>query len=590
MRNIAIVSALMVLVFASAMAVFVRRHSHFIADDFDHFADAIVKSLPEMLATRIDVHFVPFHQLASYLLFKLAPLNFDLALLVMLTVWLGGVALLFFALKRLIPVGLACLVAVILATSPAWLHILIWWSAAAHRLPYLLLQAAAFLAYLRYRDQQKKADGFICLVIQVLALGFYVKAILFPIIFGAIEICLTVFSRKLSRAGIKLCIGLGVISGFYVIWYVLSSTEVRIGNTLSVIDTLSIAMHFVLRLGAILLFLPVESARSEWMAGLIFGGLACWSIWRSPRSAMPIVALISLLLISFMLNAMGRGAIIAFPFAAMRYYSDEIFVVAIFVTLTLSAHFGAKDEIFSKDKPSRVLVLLFVLVIYPIGSYLSSRTIFNKAYIQHDQTHDFVLTLKDSLQKASEATLPPTIIKANLPTFVYGFMGVRKSMADIFGVAYPKLKWVQPEDANGNTYQIGDDGQLHPFGLSDEPRFDNDMSFPGWYQAEESHRWSRDSNATILFSRRPDHHYVGELKVSGPILGTQRVMVRLNGVFVSSITLTPTENCCEWNVNFPPALLIDGVNTFEFELPDAHKPDSNDSRILAVGIGKLKIN
>ena len=41
--------------------------------------------------------------------------------------------------------------------------------------------------------------------------------------------------------------------------------------------------------------------------------------------------------------------------------------------------------------------------------------------------------------------------------------------------------------------------------------------------------------------------------------------------------------------NFAPKLLHAGLNTFTFHLPDAHKPASEDPRVLAMAFRKLSL-
>ncbi|MEO4048040.1 hypothetical protein AAFN46_13220 [Pseudomonas sp. CAU 1711] len=586
------VTSLMILLFISATVIFVRHNSHFISDDFDHFDDAISKSLGEMLATRIDVHFAPLHQLASYLLFKLSPLNFDVALGVMIAGWIGGVLLLYLVLNRLAPQRMALLVTLIAATSPAWLHILIWWSAAIHRIPYLLLQAMACFYYLRYRENRRKAEALLCLAMQVIALGFYIKAILFPVILIAVEGCLSFFNKKLSREGGGLCICMSLISAVYVAWYLLCSPTIQLNNEMDVPEVLSVAFNFVTRLGAVLLFLPIEQSWAEWVAGIFWVSLACWSIWRRPRSALPIAALLATLIISFTLAVVGRGALAGFPLASMRYYSDELFVVAIFTILIITEHIDSSTKAFSPSrKHYRSLVLLAVLICYPVGSYYASRSIFSKAYEQHRLTHDFMSELDRSLKAASIELSPRVVWPADFPAFVYGFMGARKPMTNIMEAVYPRLRWLhQPEQARGKVSEIRDDGQLEVIVLPDKPDFKDNRSFPDWSAAEKTHRWSSGYRATILFSSRPEHKYKGELIVRGPILGAQQVTIRLNGAEISTVRLDESASCCSWSVGFSPALLRgDGLNAFEFDLPDARKPGNGDQRTLAIGVQTVLI-
>lgn len=581
-----------VLLYICAIAMFVRENSHFIGDDFDHFDHAVYKTPSEMLLTRIDVHFVPFHKLASYFIFKVSPLNFDLALGLMIAGWLGGIALLYPVLKRLTSQRAALLIFLIVATSPAWLHVVIWWSAAVHRIPYLLLQAAACLGYLHYRESRRGIYFLLCLTMQIIALGFYVKAILFPVLFVAIEMCIGFFSKRFSREGIKLCAGMSVISALYVLWYLVSSPDVQIGYELSVVDILSIAYHYILRLGALVLFLPVDHLWAERMSLVVWGSLACWSIKRSPRSALPIIALLIILFISFALTVAGRGAIAVFPLGNMRYYSDEIFVVGIFVALAVTAHarFSARDFLPGRKSYGSWLVCL-VFLCYPVAAYYALRTFDSKEFLHHRTTHDFMVQLKRSLTEAANSSEPPVILKTNFPSYIYGGLGGKKSMADILGATYPKLQWLTGvEHLEYSIYKINDDGRLENAVLPYEPDFKDDSSFIGWSDAETSHRWSDGYQAKILFSLNKNHKYEGELFIRGPVFGVQRVVVRLNGVEVADMRLEAVGDCCSWRVGFPPALLrADRLNIFEFDLPDARSPGSSDQRILAIGIQRIMI-
>jgi hypothetical protein len=583
----------MLLAFFSALTVFIRHSSHFIADDFDHFSEILTRSFSELLRTPIDVHFVPFHQLESFLIFTLAPLNFDVALGLMISGWVASVFLLHRILRRLVSIRAAWLITLLIGASPVWIHTLIWWSSAAHRIPYLVLQAAAILSYLRFRECQRRCDGLLCATMQILALGFYVKAILFPVILAALELCLAFQARKLSRPGLKLLVGMVAISAVYVIWYLFFAPVMRISMGLGAFETLLGAIKLFLRLGGLLLLLPIDHAWSAWVSGIFWTTLVGLLVWRKPSSVVPIVFLAVLLLINYGLTISGRGGLmLGFPIAAMRYYVDELVVIAVFVALIVRSVPSTSISIQNSLRQKLVLSLMLIIVIgYPVSAYFSNRTLFVKAYANHQRTHDFMVNLGRSLKEASTQPMPPMILDADFPSFAYGFMGSRKSIAEIFGHVYPQLQWLQqPEQARGRVHQIGEDGLLRLAVLSDQPDFRDGISFPGWSIAEETHRWSRDYHATILFSLQPNHKYEGELLVRGPVLGAQRVAVRLNGVAITNINLNESANCCNWSIRFSPDLLrADGLNAFEFDLPDARKPGNGDQRILAIGVQAVQV-
>lgn len=583
---LALFSLIALLIFMAVSAVFVWQNSHFIGDDYDHFADVLTKSLLELLLTPIDVHFVPLHQLASYLLFKTSALNFGAAVVAMTLCWLASVALLHLVLRRLVNSSVAWMITVFIGVSPAWLHILIWWSGAAHRIPYLLLQAAALLFYLRFRDGRFKRDAFLAGTVQLMALGFYVKAVLFPVVIVALEICLVLRFRRFSKPAIALCLGMILISAIYLFWYLVFSPTMRSPNELGVYGTFLAALLFLSRLGSLLILLPIESYWSIWVSGGFWGGLAIWSVWRRPQSLFPIMALLGLLLLSFMLAVSGRGAIITFPFAAMRYYSDELITIGVFLALIVSHHVGKE----SFAKPRFLYLSLIGVLIYPIAAHLSDRVVFAKAYDQHLRAHTFMTNLQRSLDEVSQNENPVKILRTNFPSYAYGFLGARKPIADVWAPLYPRLKWVTAAQARGKVLRIDDNGRLVSAVLASSPVFTDELSFPDWFGPEDAHRWSRDYHSTILFSLKPGYLYEGRLVIKGPVLGTQNVTVKLNGTVVGEMSLVAREACCEWAVNFPPKLLIaDGLNTFEFDLPDAHKPSNGDQRVLAIGVSEIDI-
>lgn len=581
----------MLLVFISALTIFIRHSSHFIADDFDHFSEILTKPLFELLLTPIDVHFAPLHQLSSFLIFNLAPLNFDAALIVMLAGWVAIVCIVHCALRRLTTTRAAWVITLLIGVSPVWIHNLIWWSSAAHRIPYLVLQAASIFFYLRFRDQLQRRDGVFCTAMQVVALGFYVKAILFPVILAALEVCLALQARKLSRPGVKLWLAMGTISAIYIIWYLFFAPVMRAPMGLGVMDTLMGSIQLLLRLGGLLLFLPIEESWSAWGAGIFWCVLAGLSIWRRPSRALPIAILIILLLVGGALTISGRaGLILQFPLAAMRYYLDELVIVAVFLAVIVNYDEVAKELTFTALHRRHAFVLLLI-VVYPIGAYFSNRIIFTKAYENHQRTHDFMVNLERSLKEASALPAPPVMLDADFPGFAYGFMGSRRSMADILEAVYPRLIWFgESSQTQGRAYQIREDGQLALAALSDQPDFRDAISFPNWSIAEVSHRWSSGHHAIILISLKSGHKYRGELVVKGPVLGEQRVVARLNGTKIADLILTESVDCCSWRLQFNPALLrAEDLNIFDFELPDARKPNSNDQRELAIGIQKINI-
>ncbi len=124
---------------------------------------------------------------------------------------------------------------------------------------------------------------------------------------------------------------------------------------------------------------------------------------------------------------------------------------------------------------------------------------------------------------------------------------------------------------------------LEPYAWGDRIAADGSNAvFAGWHQPQGARRWSQGhaSRLEILLPRRP----VGDgfhltLRASG--LDTQHVTVSINGTVAGKLTLS-----------HPPAthslrlvasnLRFGEINRLDFDIPDAHRPDNGDPRVLGV--------
>src|SRR5262249_32819793 len=133
------------------------------------------------LATPIDVHFVPLHRFATYLIGRFAPANFGLAVGVLLAFHLLAGFFLYRALELLHPPWLNAVFVSWYATHVYVGVLFTWWTSGLHRLPYILFLAIAVCAYVKYR-WKARLSGFLAVVgAYAAAMGFFEKAALLPI-------------------------------------------------------------------------------------------------------------------------------------------------------------------------------------------------------------------------------------------------------------------------------------------------------------------------------------------------------------------------------------------------------------------------
>lgn len=129
--------------------------------------------------------------------------------------------------------------------------------------------------------------------------------------------------------------------------------------------------------------------------------------------------------------------------------------------------------------------------------------------------------------------------------------------------------------------------QLPAFsGAIDIPFDSPQAAFDSFYGLEAGFRWSEGQDAGVSFML-DKQGLLGEANLQAGFLGSQNLVVELNGQQVYQGHFDGGER--EVRFTFPSSLLRTGLNTFTFHLPDAHKPASEDPRILAMAFRKLSL-
>ncbi len=188
-RGVSACALALAVVHSCLVAVFAVRHSHFQGDDIVGLYQSHQLSFWKYLATPIDVHFVPLHRLATYVLGRMAPANFPIAVGVMLALHLAAIFFLYRVLQLLRPSWINAVFVSWYATHVYIGVLFTWWTSGLHRLPYVLLLVSSLYGYLKYR-WRPRAAGFLAVIASYsAAMGFFEKALLFPIVIGGVEVC-----------------------------------------------------------------------------------------------------------------------------------------------------------------------------------------------------------------------------------------------------------------------------------------------------------------------------------------------------------------------------------------------------------------
>lgn len=155
----------------------------------------------------------------------------------------------------------------------------------------------------------------------------------------------------------------------------------------------------------------------------------------------------------------------------------------------------------------------------------------------------------------------------------------------LFDWRYPQF--LHNENRHNERLAEFNRNQLPPFiGLLDIPYDSTHAAFDNFYGLELGFRWSEGHKSSISLML-DKQLLVSEASLQAGFLGNQELTIQLNGQKVYQGRIAGGERNIRFNL--PPALLRAGLNTFTFYLPNAHKPASEDPRILAMAFRKLSM-
>jgi hypothetical protein len=158
-----------------------HAHSDFSNDDLDNFVVMLRCGLWQYLMTPIDVHIVPGHRLLSWAIYHVAPMNFSVAIVVVLACHIATLFMLWRTLQLLGTDAWGDLIVCGYAASALIVYGLAWWAHAAHRAPYVLLDACAIYHYLAWLKNGQRWRLLCVAVAFGGAFCFYEKAVLIPL-------------------------------------------------------------------------------------------------------------------------------------------------------------------------------------------------------------------------------------------------------------------------------------------------------------------------------------------------------------------------------------------------------------------------
>lgn len=439
---------------------FTIQHGHFIADDFDHVSEAFSRGAWEMALTPIDVHLAPLHQLSSYLFFHTFGLNFNVAVTLLLFTLAAAGLVLFAGLRPLVGGNVAAMTVALVLLNQAWVNVTMWWSAALHRIPFMLCCALCLYGYVKYRESFRWRHGAIFLLALVLSFGFYSKAILILLMVLGCEWVLSARESRFNRALIPVLLTATLIVSGAVVYYQLGSASVlRPDFGLSRVDFVKIAWLSVERFFLALFFVDFASSHKHYWFGLLALCVGCVG-WRHAKVWRPLVVAFVLAYLSSLLLVKGRGPWVLVD-AAGRYLVDDLFLLAPFVAFIF--YYASRG--LRAVEGSRVFVALSLVFVYALGSAWVVAKRAPSRFPNSLEARVFMTNISKGLEVTGGQADRRYIEDAPFPPALYGFLGSKRDLSTVFAHVNEKVVWLRTGEsapASATVLRVDNAGYLVP--------------------------------------------------------------------------------------------------------------------------------
>lgn len=378
------------------------------------------------LFTPIDVHRVPLHRLASYILVRVAPLNFAVAEIVLVAFHLLGCIFLFATLDKIKRTPWNSVLVAYYAMNVYLASQLFWWTAGLCRLPHALFSSAATFFYLKFRSDGTRLSCVLVVLCIALSLGFFAKGVLIAPQLAVLELVLRWRERATARASTTdwirpgiwtlLAVALAMSVAYVAVWRAATPPSLREAS----FDPKFLLLHLkwswmVFGLGTAGYLFEDAPSVGLWV-GLAWAVALTYSIVRRRATLLAWVSLIVLVSLSVYAGTSQARERLVGPFAALladRYYFELMPILVLFVAIALAEFLpGAAEEAVPKRSLaswSGAILAVAGLCLLSANSERSVERLFATRYGALPNARLFLENLRHGLRRVSrdpDGTLP----------------------------------------------------------------------------------------------------------------------------------------------------------------------------------------
>lgn len=460
-RFLAVATTVMLVLY---VAWYLHEHSDFSNDDLDNFRVVQSKDFWTLLLTPVDVHYAPVHRLLSWAVYHIAPMNFSVAIAVVMALHVGTIIFLARSLRLLHAGQAGQLVVCAYAASAAIVYGLFWWAHTEHRAPYVFLDACAIYNYLAWMKDGRRARLVYIVLSFLIALGCYEKAVLIPLhllLIGYLadeRAFRTHVRRFLLPLGLMLSIAL-----MYAASYLLFNSS---GLNSSFLQAGHADLEFVEIFAATAFGFSSENFHSIplhggspwlWCLVLLLLAMVAWSFRQGHGSWKVLLATFLVLMLDYLpiaLSNRGTQAHIQVTRQTRFAYEElQLFALLIGIWCVRVGMAGRRS-----GRQIMAWLLCFALVWVYAGANIAyvqlGRQQFMGALWVMDYSHQYLRNLRNGLARVGDSA--PVFQNDKLP----GYLTIFRITPDTRALLPLFLPRVRFDDTANPRYRVQDDGQV----------------------------------------------------------------------------------------------------------------------------------
>ncbi|HEX4340557.1 MAG TPA: hypothetical protein VH062_31830 [Polyangiaceae bacterium] len=463
------VSLVVIVAYTAAVVAFVIRHCYFYGDDFSGFLMARTEKFWRAVFYPVGGQVVPAAHVLNTAFIHIVGLRYGVAVATLCSFHVLGMVYLYRTLNLL---GRSEANALLVALYACYVHTWVqlgWWIAGLERVPFVAFGMMALFHYVRYQTTRARRDLVLVWVCDLVALGFYSKALLLPLCMLGLDVARFPVAELRARFRSFVAPWLTAI-GLLVSGALCSVLEHHAAGTLAsalgkspaskvegftMLGLLSYA-HSLFGVS-----MNADSHVPRLLIAVLWLAVLGYTTYRTRRALVAWAVLFILVLVNIvMIGVSNRVAVFGIAMAfETRYYWELCFfswlLVGVIVhALPRDAPEAAWLRIHSRAAGALGAVLLCV---YGLVSYRSFSSTALAATDAMPKTRAFMDTLAADLRRLNSRQAPLKFEDGNMPGYVVGLDFTFQRHSQLLFLMGERVAYALPGKAD---YHIGEDGHL----------------------------------------------------------------------------------------------------------------------------------